>query len=159
MQCYLLYKTERRLNIRSSEHKGISHLKGKKIECKPFTVWDHLLLYNPGSDLNDFTIRCRDKNSFKLLLKYFILISRTSPVLNMNTASIPLFLFKLCYYQWDLFKFLCNTCWHNNIIISLIRIDTHSWELCDYGQRIAWKVTIMYSNNNFWYLIILMLIY
>ena len=38
MQCYLLYKTERRLDIRSSEHKGISHLKGKKIECKQFTV-------------------------------------------------------------------------------------------------------------------------
>ena len=38
MQCYILCKTERHLNVRSNEHKGISNLTGKKIECKPSAV-------------------------------------------------------------------------------------------------------------------------
>ena len=38
MQCYMLCKTERNLNVRSSERKAIVHLTGKKIECKPFEV-------------------------------------------------------------------------------------------------------------------------
>ena len=70
---------------------GISHLTGKRVECKPST--DHLLLHNHDSDFNDFTILCRDHNGFRLLLKESILISRDSPVLNKNTASIPLLLF------------------------------------------------------------------
>ena len=47
-------KTQCHLNIRSSEHIGISHLTGKRVECKPSTVSDHLLLHNHGSDFNDF---------------------------------------------------------------------------------------------------------
>ena len=35
----------------------------------------------------------RDNNGFKLLIKESILISRDSPVLNKNTASIPVLLF------------------------------------------------------------------
>ena len=31
-------KTERHLNLRSSEHLGISHLTGKRVECKPSAV-------------------------------------------------------------------------------------------------------------------------
>ena len=52
-----------------------------------------LLLHNHDSDLNDFIILCWDNNGFRLLLKESILISRDSPVLNKNTASIPLLLF------------------------------------------------------------------
>ena len=37
-------KTERHLNVRSSEHIGISHLTGKRVACKPSAVLDHLLL-------------------------------------------------------------------------------------------------------------------
>ena len=51
----------------------------------PFTAHD--------SDFNDFTILCRDNNGFRILLKESILISRDSPVLNKNTAPIPLLLF------------------------------------------------------------------
>ena len=79
--------------MRSSEHIGISNLTGKRLECKPSAVSDHLLLNNHDSDFNDFTILCRDNNGFRLLLKESILISRGSPALNKSTASIPLLLF------------------------------------------------------------------
>ena len=50
-------------------------------------------MHNNDSDFNDFSILCRDNNSFRLLLKESFLISRDSPVLNKNTASVPLLLF------------------------------------------------------------------
>ena len=86
-------KTERHHNVRSSEHIGTPHLTGKRVECKPSTLSDHLLLHNHDSDFNDFAILCQDNNGFRLLIKECILISRDSSVLNKNTASIPLLLF------------------------------------------------------------------
>ena len=86
-------KTERHLNVRSSEHIGISHLTGKRVECKLSAVSDHLLLHNHDSDFNHFTILCWDNNGFRLQLKESVLISRDSTVLNKNTASILLSLF------------------------------------------------------------------
>ena len=111
--CSVTYygKTERHLNVRSSEHIGISHLTGKRVEFKPSTVSDHLLLHNHDGDFTEFTILCRDNNGFRLL-KESILISRNSPVLNKDTASIPL-LSCLIYYQWYLFNFLSNIFCHN----------------------------------------------
>ena len=93
--CNVTYygKTECHLNVKSSTHIGISHLTGKRVECKQSAVSDHLLLHNHGSDFNDFTILCRDNNGFRRLIKESILISRDSPVLNKSTASIPLLLF------------------------------------------------------------------
>ena len=92
--CNVTYydKTECHLNVRSSEHIGISHLTGKRVECKPSTVSDPLLLRNHDSDFNGFTILCRDNNGLRLLIKESILISRDSPVLDKNTASIPFLL-------------------------------------------------------------------
>ena len=78
--------------MRSTEHIGILHLTGKRVECKPFAVSDHLLLRNLDRNFYDFTILCRDNNGLRLLIKESILISRNSPVLNKNTASIPLLL-------------------------------------------------------------------
>ena len=42
--CNVTYygKTERHLNVRSSEHIGISHLTGKRVECKPSAVSDQI---------------------------------------------------------------------------------------------------------------------
>ena len=93
--CNVTYygKTEHDLNVRSSEHIGISHLTGKRVECKPFAVSDHLLLHNHDSEFNDFTILCQYNNGFRLLIKEYILISRDFPVLNKNNASISLLLF------------------------------------------------------------------
>ena len=83
----------RHFNMTSSEHIGTSHLIGKRVECKPSAVSDHLLVHNDDGDFNGFIILCRDNNSFRLLLKESILISRDSPFLNQNTASIPLLSF------------------------------------------------------------------
>ena len=80
------------LNVRSSEHIVISSLTGKTVECIPSAVSDHLLLRNHKKDLGDFTILCRDKNGFRLLL-IKSLISGDSPDVNKNTASIPVLLF------------------------------------------------------------------
>ena len=81
------------LNVRFSDRIGISHLTGKSVECKTSSVSDHLLLHNHDSDFNNFTISCRDNNSFRLLFEESILISRDSPVFNKGTASTPLSLF------------------------------------------------------------------
>ena len=93
--CNVTYydKTERHLNVRSSEHISILHLTEKRVECKPSAVSDHFLLHNHDSDFNDFTILRRDNNGFRLLIKESVLISRDFPVLNKKTASIPLSLF------------------------------------------------------------------
>ena len=93
--CNVTYygKTEPHLNVRCSEYIGISHSTGKRVECKPSAVSDHLLLHKHDSDFNDFTVLCRDNNGFRVLLKESILISRDSPVLNKNTAYISLLLF------------------------------------------------------------------
>ena len=56
-------------NIRSGEHLGMSHLTGKRVECKQSAVSDHFLLQNYDSDFRDFTILCWDNNGFRLLLK------------------------------------------------------------------------------------------
>ena len=86
-------KTERHIKVRSGEHLGISALTGKRVACKPSAVSDHLLLHDHKSDFNDFTILCRDNNGFRLAIRESLLISRDSPILNKNVASIPLLLF------------------------------------------------------------------
>ena len=93
--CNVTYygKTERHLNVRSSEHIGISHITGKMVECKTSAVSDHVLLHNHDTDFNEFTILCRDNDVFRHLIQETILISRDSAVLSKNTASIPLLLF------------------------------------------------------------------
>ena len=68
-------------NIRSVEHLGISHLTGRKVECKPSSVLNQLFLHNHDSDFNGFTIACRDNNGFRILLKESLIISRDSFVL------------------------------------------------------------------------------
>ena len=68
-------KTEHHLNVRSTEHIRISRLTGKKVECKPSAVSDHLLMLNQDSNFNNFPILCRDNNGFRLLLKESILMS------------------------------------------------------------------------------------
>ena len=73
--CNVTYydKTEHHHNVKSSKHIGISHLTGKRVECKLSAVSDHLLLHNHDSDFNDFAILCQDNNGFRLLIKDCIL--------------------------------------------------------------------------------------
>ena len=93
--CNVTYhgKTEHHLSVRSSAQLGISHLTGKRVECKPSAVLDYRLLHNHDSDFNYFSILCQNNNGFRLLLKESILISRDSSVFSKNTASVPLLLF------------------------------------------------------------------
>ena len=81
------------LIVRASELSGISHLTGKRLECKPSSVSDNLFLHNYDNDFDDFTILCQDRDGFRLLLKKSVLISRDSTVLNKNTVSFSLLLF------------------------------------------------------------------
>ena len=57
-------KIECYINVRSSEHIGISHSTEKRVECKPSAVSGHLFLHKNDSDFNDFTTLCRDNNDF-----------------------------------------------------------------------------------------------
>ena len=59
-------KTEYNSNLRSAEHLGISHLTGKRIECKPSEVSNEFLLHNHDSSFKEFTILCRNNNVFRL---------------------------------------------------------------------------------------------
>ena len=52
-------------DVRSSEHLGISHLTGKRVECKPSPVSNHLSMPNHDTNFNEFTILCQDNNGFK----------------------------------------------------------------------------------------------
>ena len=52
-------KTERHLDVRSSEHIGLSPLTGNRVACKPSAIPDHLLLHeHNNSCFNNFSILC-----------------------------------------------------------------------------------------------------
>ena len=107
---HLKVENLREILKKNSEHIGISHLTGKRVECKPCTVLDHLLMDNPDSDFNDFTILCRDNHGFRLLLKES---SEYLEILPFLIRTLHLFhycyLIDLRYYQWDLVNiFLYN---------------------------------------------------
>ena len=86
-------KTERHLNIRSSEHIGLSPLTGNRVTCKPSAKFDYLLLHeHNNSSFNNFSILCCENNAFKLFLRESILIKRDLPELNRNISSMPLLL-------------------------------------------------------------------
>ena len=78
--CNAIYygKTERHLNVRSSEHIGLSPLTGNRVARKPSAISDHL---------------CCENNAFKLSLRDSVLIKRDSPELNRNVSSMLLILF------------------------------------------------------------------
>ena len=87
-------KTERSLNVRSGEHRGLSPLTANRVACKPSSISDHLLLHeHNNSSFNGFSILCCENNAFKLSLRESILIKRDSPELKKNVSSIPLLLF------------------------------------------------------------------
>ena len=88
----------------------------EKPKLKMNTIYIYIYIYKNKNDsnFNDFFILCGDNNGFRLLSKDSILISRDSPVLNKNTASVPLLLLllllllfgELGYYLWYLVNFL-----------------------------------------------------
>ena len=89
----------RHLNVRASEHVGVSALTGKRVVTKPTAVSEHL--FDCGSflsrmlclDLDDFLVLVSASNNFELEIKERLLIHRDKPQLNNNVSSLPLYLF------------------------------------------------------------------
>ena len=94
--CNVTYygETERHLNVRSGEHLSLSALTCKRADNnKRSTVKDHCLFFNHVGSFEDFSILTYESNSFKLLIKEALLVSRDQPFLNKQFKSIPLQLF------------------------------------------------------------------
>ena len=92
--CNITYygETERHLNVRSGEHLSLSALTGKRVNNNK-KVKDHCLFFNQMDSFEDFSILTYESNSFKLLIKEALLVSRDKPLLNKQVKSIPLQLF------------------------------------------------------------------
>ena len=89
-------KTMRHLNVRASEHVGISALTQKRVKSKRSAVSDHLLTCDSiisFPTLDDFSILATANSNFILELKESLLIHRDNPPLNFNESSVPLYLF------------------------------------------------------------------
>ena len=89
-------KTMRHLNVRASEHIGISALTQKRVKYKRSAVSDHLLVCDSLKSfptLDDFSILATANSNFILELKESLLIHRDNPSLNFNESSVPLRLF------------------------------------------------------------------
>ena len=70
-------ESERHLNVRSSEHIGLSPLTGNRVACKQSAISDHLLLHEHNhSSFNDFSILCCENNGCKLSWRESVLIKR-----------------------------------------------------------------------------------
>ena len=87
-------KTERHLNVRSRQHRGLPPLTENRVPRNPSGIYDHLLLHeHDNSSFNNLLILCCENNAFKLFLRESILIKRDTPELNRNVSSMPLLLF------------------------------------------------------------------
>ena len=87
-------KTCLHMNVRVSEHSGISPLTGKKSKARKTTaIKDHMLFCNHIVSLDDFKILTSSNSEFHLKIKESLLISRDKPELIRNEKSLPLCLF------------------------------------------------------------------
>ena len=87
-------KTEFRFKVKFGEHLSLSALTGKRVNNdKKSAVKDHILLNDHVCSFEDFSILAYESNTFKLLIKGSLLVSRDKPLLNKQVKSIPLQLF------------------------------------------------------------------
>ena len=93
--CSITYhsETERHLNVRSGEYLFLSAFTGKHVNNKKSAVKDHCLFSDHVGSFEDFSILMYESNSFKLLIKESLLVSRDTPLLNKQVKSILLQLF------------------------------------------------------------------
>ena len=94
--CNITYygETERHLNVRSGEHLSLSALTGKRVNNnKKLAVKDHCLFFDHVGSFEDLSILTYESNSFKLLIKEALLVSKDNPLLNRQVKSILLQLF------------------------------------------------------------------
>ena len=83
----------RHLNVRTGEHTGNSPLTKKKVKPKGGAVSDHLLLCNPSSCFEKFSVLTKENTKLILELKESLLIMRDKPSLNRNIRSAPLYIY------------------------------------------------------------------
>ena len=94
--CNITYygETEPHLNVRSGEHLSLSALTGKRVNNnKKLAVKDHCLFFDHVGSFEDLSILTYESNSFKLLIKEALLVSKDNPLLNRQVKSILLQLF------------------------------------------------------------------
>ena len=84
-------ETERHLNVRSGEHKGISlfNFAKTKLSKKILTRGD-LLQCDKNTSFDDCTIEAHENKKYLLEIKEILLIKRDQPTLNENISSIML---------------------------------------------------------------------
>ena len=87
----------RNLNIRISQHIGISQITKIQVKPKNSSAADHLLFCNHSTSYDDFNILTRNNNKFLLELKESLLIMRDKPFLNRNITSALLYLLDRSY--------------------------------------------------------------
>ena len=91
----------RHLNVRISEHIGISPHTRKQVKPKNSFVSDHLafciqsfsFVSNHSASYDEFSVLARENKKFLLELKESLLIMRYKPSLNRNITSAQLHLF------------------------------------------------------------------
>ena len=94
--CNITYygENEHHLNVRSGEHLSLSALTGKRVNNnKKLAVKDHCLFFDHVGSFEDLSILTYESNSFKLLIKEALLVSKNNPLLNRQVKSILLQLF------------------------------------------------------------------
>ena len=90
-----LVKTKRHYRTHTSEHIGVSPLRGICIKSNSQTsgVQDHMLFCKTIVCPKDFSILAKCSGNFKLETQESILIKLLKPTLNKNIFSVPLYLF------------------------------------------------------------------
>ena len=87
----------RYLNVRISEHIGISPRTKKQVNPKSSSVANHLLFCNHSATYDNFSILMLDNKTFLLDLKESLLIMRDKPYLNRSTMLAQFSdIFRLC---------------------------------------------------------------
>ena len=128
--CYITYygETERHLKVRSGEHLSLSALTGKRVNNeKKSAVKDHILLNDHVCSFEDFSILAYESNTFKLLIKESLLVSRAKPLLNEQVKSIPsnyLIIYLIIFYcSLDDLYCLCNFRNYNLVVNRILDND------------------------------------
>ena len=90
-----IVKTKRHYRTRTSEHIGVSPLRGKLVKnnSQISAVHDHMLFCKTVVRPEDFSILAKSSCNFKLEIQESILIKLLKPTLNKNISSVTLYSF------------------------------------------------------------------
>ena len=86
-------KTSRDLKVRYMEHLGINRSGHKTKSSSQSSIGDHITKTAHNGTMEDFKISARSDNTFDLLIYKSLLIQKDRPIFNSQQSSIPLVLF------------------------------------------------------------------